>query len=298
MKVTSFIKIIIVTLLSVSCQNPKETPPKENGKNQTIEQNDSVASTTEEEHTNKAKGLNYVKVFMFPENDYTPTQQSGIIVKYQNGACTGCLFTYNPKHNLKEICEFKDCELEGNIIQFSYKQVTLNYFKTGDYNYFEGYGEIYEQFMTFKKQDVTKNNDLKKWDEIEGFTECYKEEQIPNEILNAMPELSKYLNLEILENNVASKNLPSYADIRGTLIQETNISTIKEMLGEPDDIFDYNQLEWDVYYFVAQKNGKVGHLAIRINGLSPRIIDEVTFYNPGDRIRLFNSYYISPIKPK
>ncbi len=262
---------------------------------QSTELNDSIGSTVEKKLTNKAKGLSYVKIFMLPEDQYKPTQKSGIIIKLQNETCTGCLFTYNPKHNLKEICEFQNCRLIGSTLEFNYKQVTLNYFETGDYNYFVGYAEVYEQFLSFKKQDVTKSPEMKKWDDIEGFSEYNKEEQLPDDIINNMPELLKFTTLETYEIN---QSLPSYSEVRGTLIQETNVSTIKEILGEPDDIFDYNQLEWDVYYFAVQKNGKVGHLAIRINGLHPRTIDEVTFYNPGDRIKLFNSYYISPTRPK
>lgn len=290
---------LLCCLFVFSCSKNK-TENQLNSKQDTIykgnKDENSTNSKIDENQINKKQGLNYVKIFMYEGGQYNPTAREGYIIKHDNNICTGCFFEYDVNdERIKGIYEFSYSDLIGDILDFKYRQITLDYLKTGDYTYFEAQGEIYHQYMQVKKQKVTDTTSLKQWDDIKSFREYYKIEKLPEEALKQLPELSKYLNIQ---TNFYNKNLPKYSDVRGTLINETNVNVLTEIMGKPDDVFNYKDFEWDVYYFAIQKNGKVGHLVFRINGLYPRKIDEITFYNPGDKIRVGLSYFVSPVSQK
>jgi hypothetical protein len=284
-KINSII-IIFGVILLVSCSKDK-TKNKESSK--VVNEIDSV----EKIDVVSQNGLNYVKIFMIEGSQFSPNEREGYIIKHQNNITTGCFFEYNLKNrNVRGIYEFSNSELNDYILNFNYNQVSLDYLKTGKPTSYIAQGEIYNQYMLVKKQKITDSTSVKNWKDVESFKEYYKMNELPKEALEQLPELAKFINFETLKPN---KNVPMYSEIRGTLIQETNISLLEEMMGKPDEIFDNKNLEWNVYYFAVQKNGIIGHLVFRINGIHPRLIDEITFYNPGDKIRMGYSYFVSPI---
>lgn len=284
-------KIILATILIViwSCVKSKN-------ENKETDKSTPKTEAIENIETNKQNGLNYVKIFMKEGEQFRPSEREGFIIKYQNNSSTGGFFIYdllNPK--IKDFNEFSNNKLNDEVLDFDYKQVTLDFLTTGDYTYYTAQAEIYNQFMQVKKQKLADDVELTDWNDIENSDEYNKIDELPKEALEQLPELAEFINLKTIVPNI---NVPMYSEIRGSLIQETNINVIKELLGEPDETFNKNTLEWYVYFFSVQKNNKLGHLVIRFQRFHPQVIDEVTFYSPGDKINLGYSYFISPTTPK
>lgn len=274
-------KLMLATFLLVvgSCaKNKNENNPIEN-KNYSIETKEKVNEINND----------FTKIYMSRANSLRLSEYRGVIIKKVNDIYSGCAFIYDTEGDsvLNEINEFKSIEVNNNNIFYSCDRLTLDGHKL-----FMAKGEMDNKILRF--QFKFENNS--EWGK--SYTEYDLVNDLPVDAYVYLPKLNQFLNEKNSEKVQTTKDLPSYSEIRGTLIQETNILAIKELLGEPDETFNKNTLEWYVYFFAVQKNGEVGHLAIRFQRFHPQVIDEVTFYTPGDKVKLGYSYFISPSKFK